>query len=174
MRNFGNESFPIQHYLPHHQFAPPAFHPLSVPSGSPAVVKMEPYHLAKSCVGGLKPATKSHYSPVSIVTPSPQYSHHNLSNNCTNNNNDPKAPINLSHGQVTSPATTTSMTSETNGAVAVVSHLPTAALAAACPTTAIRGPSPAHHQPSPISALPYHSSHSPTLPIARKNSFAFI
>lgn len=139
--------------------------------------KMEPYHLSKSIGVGanLKQPTKTYFSPASFIASSPynhpsQHAHASIYNNSfsTNSTNIHSSgiPINLSNSQSVTPATTTT-TSETSAA-AIVSHLPTAALAAACPTTAIRGSSQAHHQQSPINGSPYHSSHSPTLPVARK------
>lgn len=195
MRNFGNDSFSSQHYpqLPtqnHYQFAPLSMHHPNVSSiGTQNPVKQESYPLTKSIgVGANLKQSAKHFSPANIIVAPSSYhhtnhhgnissGHHNSNNNNSSNynysSNSPNGiPINLSHGHGTTTATTTmiSSSSETNSAAAViVSHLPTAALTAACPS-ANRGPSPSHQQ-NPINGLPYHSTHSPTLPIARKNFF---
>ncbi|CAL8109189.1 unnamed protein product [Orchesella dallaii] len=174
MRNFGNDSYGSQqHYHQHHQLSYPP-----PPLGLPPAVKMEPFPLSKTIGAGsnLKQLNKSHFSPVNIVAPTPHDHHqhhqqqhhhqnhlsssggHNTNNNNVSNNG---IPINLSHASGTVVSSSAAATTVANHS----SLMPTATLAAACPTPANRGPSPTHHQ-IPANGLPYHPSHSPTLPVA--------
>lgn len=189
MRNFGNDSFASQHHYLHHQLAPPPPHQhhlamvptaVAMPTTTHQPGKIDPYPLTKTVGVGTATATnlnkhnKSHFSPVSVIAPSSHHQnhlsgstgHHNSNNNAsanstTTNNNGSGIPINHSHPHHHHAAVVAT-------SAAGVSHLPTATLAAACPTPANGGPSPAHLQQIPVNGLPYHPSHSPTLPVPSK------